>query len=290
MGKINLVYWNALNFGDLLSPYIIQKLTGKEICRKELYVNYKRSFNHLLKYLLSHKFENIASVHMPYEANLLAIGSIISFGNSRSLIWGSGFMNENEPFHGGHVFAVRGKFTDKKLQELGYKGCTVYGDPALLLPLLLNGNTQKKNFLGIIPHWKEVNIISQKYGRLCKIIDLRTNDIERVVKEITSCRYILSTSLHGIIVAHAYGVPALWIKEGDINTDGIKFNDYFSSVGIVPYFGFSNIINSFSTNEDIELLFLNNQDKILPNISLDIIQRQLLKAAPFKLLEKYKVE
>lgn len=56
-----------------------------------------------------------------------------------------------------------------------------------------------------------------------------------VIEDIVSCEYILSTSLHGIIVAHTYGVKALWIKKGNIQTDGIKFDDYFSSVQIDRY-------------------------------------------------------
>ncbi|MFW8205226.1 hypothetical protein ACOIC8_27960, partial [Klebsiella pneumoniae] len=89
-------------------------------------------------------------------------------------------------------------------------------------------------------HLKDYDYFKNKYrsNKNIKVIDLKTKDIEFVVDEIISCEYILSTSLHGVIVAQAYDIPTLWIKHNDINTDGIKFYDYFDSVGIKPYDGF----------------------------------------------------
>jgi hypothetical protein len=40
----------------------------------------------------------------------------------------------------------------------------------------------------------------------------------------------VSSSLHGIIVAHAYGVPARWVRWRHDSGDGIKYLDYFQSV------------------------------------------------------------
>jgi hypothetical protein len=53
-----------------------------------------------------------------------------------------------------------------------------------------------------------------------------------VIDAIASCRAILSSSLHGIIAAHAYGVPATWVKPSDRpKGDGFKFLDYWASMG-----------------------------------------------------------
>lgn len=53
--------------------------------------------------------------------NLLAIGSIISWGNKHSIVWGSGFINEQQKFKGGTIYAVRGKYTDAKLKKTDLK-------------------------------------------------------------------------------------------------------------------------------------------------------------------------
>lgn len=290
MKRIRLSYWNEPNFGDALSPYLIKKLTGKDIQYKELYSTYGHTLKLLLKYIFTGKIQDIRSIHFPFEANILAIGSILAYGNKHSIIWGSGFMNENEEFKGGRVFAVRGVYTDRKLRKMGYEGCSVYGDPALLLPLVLKGSHTKRQMLGIIPHWKETDNFIKEYSSKYNVIDLRTYDIESVVKSITECKYILSTSLHGIIVSHAYGIPALWIKRGNINTDGIKFNDYFSSVGIYPYKGFTNIDKLLSNDEIWQMLFEVEKNKTLPAKSISTIQQQLLEVAPFEVLEKYLVQ
>lgn len=285
--KIKLVYWNEPNFGDILSPYIISQLTGLEIIHKKGFISTKNNIKRLINSIIHLKFKEIPSILLKNEENILGIGSILNLGNSNSKIWGSGFMYENQEFHGGTVYALRGIYSNEKLKKMGYKGCDVFGDPALLLPLLISPAEEKKNEIGIIPHWSETEYFKKIYGNKYYIIDFRTRNIEKTVNEITSCKHILSTSLHGIIVAHAYHIPALWIKKGDIHTDGIKFKDYFSSVNIDIYNGFTNINQILSDEENINKLFHDNKEKALPNLNIKNIQMNLLKSAPFEIHNKY---
>ena len=284
---INLVYWDESNFGDILSPFIVHALSGKKIIYKEGNRGICHLIKQLLKKIITLKFDSIKSLLFPYEENLLGVGSIIKLGNRCSFIWGSGFMDENQPFHGGTICAVRGKFTNNKLKRMGYGECSTLGDPALLLPLIVSPSTTVEHIIGIIPHWSETDMFIQAYSKQYSIIDLRTRDIVPVVKEITSCQYILSTSLHGIIVAHAYGIPALWIKKGYIYTDGIKFKDYFSSVNIPLYDGFTNIDEILSSQDNCICLFNHHYDQKIPLIKLSEIQKELLRKAPFTLTDKY---
>jgi hypothetical protein len=69
-----------------------------------------------------------------------------------------------------------------------------------------------------------------------KIINLMHSNIEEVTDAIYSCKRIVSSSLHGVIVSQAYGIPAIWTKlSNKLSGDGVKFDDYFLSVGIKPY-------------------------------------------------------
>lgn len=111
--------------------------------------------------------------------------------------------------------------------------------------------------------------------------------MEKVVGEILACEYVLSTSLHGVIIAHAYKIPSLWIRKGYIDTDGFKFHDYFTSVDIPVYDGFANIEEILADEVSWKSCFERNRDKAQINNSLAEIQSGLLKCAPFPLKEKY---
>lgn len=290
MKQIKLVYWNELNLGDLLSPYIVSKLSGYSIRYKGFYRIGIRGQIGLLLNFLSGKMsvKDFFDTLFFFEKNLLAVGSIICWGNKRSIVWGSGFMNWNEPFRGGQVLAVRGKLTNEKLIAMGFKGCNVFGDPALLLPLIITPVQNKVRDVVVIPHWTEIESFQKEYGEYYKILDIRTADVENFIAELTSCRYVLSTSLHGIILSHAYGIPALWIKKGYIHTDGFKFHDYFSSVDIPSYDGIEDF-DSYLKKDAWKTLFIEYEKYMLPHKNIQDIQKKLLCVAPFKVLSRYQV-
>ncbi|MCT8429895.1 hypothetical protein KYT89_28240 [Klebsiella pneumoniae] len=141
--------------------------------------------------------------------------------------------------------------------------------------------------MGNITKIKEYDYFKNKYrsNKNIKVIDLKTKDIEFVVDEIISCEYILSTSLHGVIVAQAYDIPTLWIKHNDINTDGIKFYDYFDSVGIKPYDGFEDYESLIN---DYESAFVKHANISKITTDLKKMQDNLLSVAPFPVLDKFK--
>ena len=93
--------------------------------------------------------------------------------------------------------------------------------------------------------------------------------------------------MHGLIVSHAYGIPALWIKKRTLHADDIKFKDYLSSVNIQVYEGFKNIEEILSSNQNCLELFLQHKDKSLPNLDIKIIQRNLLNVAPFPIVNDF---
>lgn len=186
------------------------------------------------------------------------------------------------------MLAVRGYLSAKALSDNGYKSTSVVGDPALILPLIISKSEETINELGIIPHWSETDEFMRKFHDK-NIISLKTDDIADVVKRITSCRYILSTSLHGVIVAHAYGVPAIWIQNGYIDTDGFKFYDYFSAVEISKYDGFRDFEKLLNDNDALHQFFNEHKAISLPksNVVSQIV-KNLLDVAPFNVKKKYR--
>lgn len=282
--KINLIYWKEANYGDALSPQLIEELSGKKVQYKDISMSRKERLSAFLKFDIS-KFK--MSI-FPFQKVFGAIGSIMTWLPKGTRVWGAGFMNKSGRFKGGKIYAVRGKLTEQKLLKQGVLPTGVYGDPALLLPLWLDKQVNKTVRLGIIPHCTEVDFFKKEYGERYHIIDFRTRDVVGVTCEIRSCEYILSSSLHGIIVAHAYGIPALWIKHGYINTDGFKFHDYFSSVDIPIYDGFQDIDNILADDVNWHKLFEAYRELTKINNSLRDIQKRLLTTAPFPLRDKYR--
>ena len=64
------------------------------------------------------------------------------------------------------------------------------------------------------------------------MIDIRW-PLEEVIKTTLSCACIVSSSLHGLIFAHSYGIPAAQVEFADKpGGDGIKFLDYYAAGGI----------------------------------------------------------
>jgi pyruvyltransferase len=203
------------NWGDSVNPYLFEKITGKKVVSSNVMYNFLK------------------------RDEILGVGSIIVGDLSNYVIWGSGIMWEdiklqNKPKE---VLALRGLKTLKKIQEVG-GNCDVFGDPVLLFPEIFSSqNIEKKYKYGIVPHFKDKSKIGvQKIINLndpeIKIIDIQ-NGIEEFVIDILNCENILSSSLHGLILAEAYGIPTCrLIFSEEMKGGDFKFFDYYSGVGI----------------------------------------------------------
>jgi len=282
---LKVFYFNEIpNVGDQLAPYIIEKLSRHQVVYAP--IPKKDSCARLLKYyireLLSLRVKSIYPLFSQKKKVLLAIGSILSWGNEFCVYWGCGFMKKTDTFSGGQVLAVRGYCSKKKLENEYKIQCNVVGDPALLLPLVLKTAVNQCYEFGVIPHYSEYDQVSSEI-RNKNVICMRSVDVEDVVNQIRSCKYILSSSLHGLIIAHAYGIPALWAHMSRVIVDPFKYEDYFSSVGIEYYSPIH--INDDDLNEGkLDELFERYRQFSLPVFDIIELQRSLLAVAPFSIV------
>ena len=112
------------------------------------------------------------------------------------------------------------------------------------------------------------------------VIDLRKDPLD-IINDIQSCEKILSSSLHGIIVAMAYGIPVLRIKISDeIYGDGIKYDDFYNSVNIQNHNIYNININNLNLRHLMELFKYNNNEMYL-RVDLEKMQNNLLSVIPF---------
>ena len=121
----------------------------------------------------------------------------------------------------------------------GIKCPKVFGDPVLLLPLIIPfPKINKKYKLGIIPHYIDrssslLNKLNKlKNNKNVIIIDILSGENpNKIIKEISSCHKIISSSLHGIILGDAYNIPSYHVEFSDrVIGKGFKFKDYYLSV------------------------------------------------------------
>lgn len=173
----------------------------------------------------------------------------------------------------------------QKLCRGGYSAPDVFGDPGLLLPLVYKRKVEAVGRrIGLIAHYYEQNELKRKYGERFYVIELGTSNIEETIDKITSCEYVLSTGMHGLITAHAYGIPALWVLGSREICDGFKFEDYFSGVSIEPYKPLRlEILSSMSDKKIIDTCFNDLSSTMIDRERLVAIQNRLLHNAPFSI-------
>lgn len=166
------------------------------------------------------------------DYNAICIGSIARHAKKDTIVLGSGFMSIKNPCETKADWRfVRGPRSKAKLESHGGKTSEVVGDPALLLPMFCD-ESKKKYDVGIIPHVSQYNWAKEQFPDY-HVINLKTKNALAKAKEITECRSIISSSLHGIIAAHAYNIPAAYVEfELGIKGDGTKFQDHYESIGL----------------------------------------------------------
>ena len=155
-------------------------------------------------------------------------------------IWGTGIYGGHtskwsERFHRANhrhldIRAVRGPLTREVYLDLGHKCSEIYGDPAILMPLIYKpSNIQKTHEYMIIPQYTQETWL-RRYIKGEYVISMNSDDYKDVIDKIVSCKYVISSSLHGIILAESYGVPAIYFN-GRPGRQQFKFKDYYLSTG-----------------------------------------------------------
>ena len=210
-----LAWWTGgyNNWGDIVTPFLIGALTNREV---------KRGHG---------------------SGCIYSIGSIISNVRRGGQIWGCGLLSRRHipvPFPDDViVHAVRGPLTRKALLAVGISVPEVYGDPVLLMPYLCRSSNRPKTEVGIICHYNDVPYLGDISGmQSYRIIDIQAGFL-RVLEEVLDCEAIVSSSLHGLILAEAYGKPAAWLqvdKGKHLAGRNFKFKDYFLSTQRRPLY------------------------------------------------------
>lgn len=210
---LRLHWWKAEpNFGDAINPLIVGHVARREVEHSG-----------------------------PRNADMFAIGSMMQVvkrthkvardSGEKLSVWGTGLLN---PVFG-HGFLdnvdvalLRGPIT-AALLKLEHKR---FGDPGLLINAALPFEGTRVDRIGIVPHYTLMEdpallaFVASDPAYL--LIDPR-GDAAEVCLQIASCAHVFASSLHGLIVADAYGVPNTWIEP--TGQSWLKYHDYAASIG-----------------------------------------------------------
>ena len=244
------------NVGDIITPYLYKKIT-------------KLKPDHW-----THYYDTDREV-------IYGSGSILSNFTTRKnvIVWGTGVMTDKEELNNvKNILAVRGPITRKLFLKNNIDCPEIYGDPALCLPMVYpKKNIIKKFKLGIIPHFVDFDEIYELYKDVSdiNIISVRL-DVESFIDEVCKCEKTISTSLHGMIISHAYCIPSVSIKISDkLCGDGTKFIDYKLSVGLDN----NKILNINLIDKDLDFLLNVVNDEPQPHFPINI--NKLCEVCPF---------
>lgn len=229
-------YSTTQNLGDLLNVLIAERILDCEFVHSNRFVCVSTGIGSGLgRFFVKDSVLN----HTPKGIVARELGKLMP----PLRVWSAGFIEypKEQEFslrRDVKVASVRGEITRQRLEKI--LNCklddTTTGDGGLLAALLIEKNVEKKYEIGIIPHLREKGLplfdkIVDANDNI-KIIDVAGEPMQ-VLEEIASCEYILSSSLHGLIVSDSFGIPnqRLMVSEKLVG-DGYKFDDYYSAFGI----------------------------------------------------------
>lgn len=209
---LRLHWWRAVpNFGDAINPLVVGHVAGREVAHTG-----------------------------PKKAELFAIGSMLQVvrrnfreprEGARLTVWGTGLLhpvNSLDFLENIDVALVRGPIT---AALLGLE-TDEFGDAGLLVNEVIQTKEERADKIGILPHHSIAD--DEELAALAAsdpaytLIDPR-GAAEDVCRKIASCAHVFASSLHGLIVADAYGVANTWMDPR--GQSRLKYHDYAASVG-----------------------------------------------------------
>lgn len=192
---------------------------------------------------VQHLLGRIVGATPRYHANkpkLMTVGSLIQTASDGDVVWGTG-LDGSSPYLSHalrrlHVFATRGPISREFLRRRGFdvSRVGVMFDPTSLVPHLFAQEiaTIRRDIDGpprdfiLIPHFRDDTAMRHLYSEYEDHIRSVDMPFFAMVREMLQSQLVISSSLHGLIVAEALGVPAIWHRplRGE---DELKFIDYY---------------------------------------------------------------
>jgi pyruvyltransferase len=240
--KVKAYWWKEIsNFGDALAPFLLARFSG----------------------LTRVEWNTIS------RASVASIGSILEHIPPMwdGYVLGSGKLFEDSRLHlhtnTAKILAIRGPLSARSV-----RGTFALGDPGILVDQLIDYHPNEKSWdLGIVPHWQDSELV-EKFLKLipsqytCKVISSHDDPI-RVLQQISACKRIVTSSMHGMIAADSFGIPRRVEICKAMERDGglFKFHDYSESIHTPLEVGKMTTPSRFRI-EDVQFSILDAYDEL----------------------------
>ena len=244
------------NFGDELSPLLLEYVTKNPVSYSDLPSCDVIGLGSLLSKVFRVRYQYLVFSRL----NILR--------RTRPIVWGTGFIRECTVGNWKHldIRSVRGAKTAKILDL----NKVTFGDPGLLVGDYFQ-ERHKRHQIGLVPHISDIDTaaVGKFIERFPDVkLILPTKEPTEVLRAISECEIIFSSSLHGLIVADAFQIPNFRVTFGDRIAGGdFKFLDYASSLNrnsIMPI-----DFNAFALDEEVAKLDCTYQSNI-PRVCAEI--------------------
>ncbi len=223
--SVELFHWNPVK------PVFTSRIGRRIPIRKRLN-NFGDLLGPIVARLLLEKLGLPYAERPPYDRRLLTVGSVLHFAGDADTIWGTGrngkVADSKHTFNALDVRATRGPLTQAFLQGRGIESPSVFGDPALLLPLLRpelrRWAEAKDRRVTVVPNLNDL----REYKGAPAVLDPRRS-VDDCIRTIAGSEFVVASSLHGVIVAESLGIPARLVVSGAESR--FKYEDYYRGTG-----------------------------------------------------------
>lgn len=195
------------------------------------------NFGDLIGPLLVNEIIKLHGLSQPVEdKRLVAVGSIMKLTKPGDIVWGAGINGKSlDPGAAPQldVRAVRGPLTRELLMASGTQVPEIYGDPGLLWSTFWpvehysSHHLRDKIPVSVIPNFHDT-IDTRPHHRIDPL-----QDPHRVAELISMSDFVCGSSLHGIVIAESFGIPARLVKSEA--EPPFKYDDYYSGTGRSDY-------------------------------------------------------
>jgi pyruvyltransferase len=231
------------------------------------------NFGDLLGPLLANRIATDAGFVQPRESRrLVAVGSIMKLTRAGDTVWGTGINGKSMDVGAApalDVRAVRGPKTRDALVAVGMSVPEVFGDPALLWPRFWSRASYLERGGAMAPVSVVPNFHDREHVAGDNVIDPIGSPHE-VIARIARSSFVCGSSLHGIVLAEAFGIPARLIRSA--HEPPFKYDDYYAGTGRPDYSAAATVEDAIDMGGEPPPLF--DPEKLLAAFPYDLYSRK----------------